>query len=128
MAAAVYAYPALAWAFVAGVIVQVFLIGLGLFADPDAVELHVGFGWIVHLFPILIVVAAAIARAGRRRILQAAALAAIMFVVPLLPGLRGSAPVVAALHPVLALLAFGAAVGVAIAATRFAQAGRARPG
>ena len=125
MVAARYAYLLLAWAFVVGVIIQVFLIGLGLFADPDATELHVAFGWIVHLFPILIVVAAAVARAGRRHILQAVALAAIVFVVPLLPSLRDSAPVVAALHPVVATLAFGVAVGVAISATRFTQAGRA---
>ncbi|MEP7081664.1 MAG: DUF6220 domain-containing protein [Chloroflexota bacterium] len=128
MVAARYAYLVLAWAFVVGVVVQVFLIGLALFADPDSTQLHVDFGWILHLFPVLIVIAAAVARAGRRRILQVVALAAIVFVVPLLPGLRESAPVVAALHPVLALLAFGAAVGVAIAATRLTQAGRAVPG
>ena len=125
MVAARYAYLLLAWAFVVGVIIQVFLIGLGLFADSGAVKLHIDFGYILHLFPLLIVTAAAVARAGRRRILQAVALAAIVFVVPLLPSLSGSAPIVAALHPVLAMLAFGAAVGVAIAATRFTQAGPA---
>lgn len=128
MVAARYAYVVLAWAFLVGVLVQVFLIGLGLFGEPDAVELHVNFGWILHLFPILIVIAAALARVGRRRILQAGALAAIVFVVPILPSLRDGAPVVAALHPVLAMLAFGAAAGVAVTATRFLQAGRAVPG
>lgn len=128
MVAARYAYLISAWAFVVGVVVQVFLIGLGLFGEPDAVGLHVNFGWILHLFPALIVIAAAVARVGRRLILQAVVLAAIVFVLPLLPSLRGSAPVVAAFHPVLALLAFGAAVGVAIAATRFTRAGRAPAG
>jgi hypothetical protein len=123
-----YAYMLLAWAFVVGVLVQVFLIGLGLFDDPGSVQLHVDFGWILHLSPILIVIAAAVARAGRRRILQAVALAAIVFVVPILPSLREAAPVVAALHPVLAVLAFGAAVGVAIAATRFVRMGGAGGG
>ena len=128
MVAARYAYLVLAWAFLVGLVVQVFLIGLGLFADSGAVKLHVDFGYILHLFPLLIVIAAAVARAGRRRILQAVALAAIVFVVPLLPLLRADAPVLAALHPVLALLAFGAAVGVAIAATRFTRAGRTAAG
>lgn len=128
MVAARYAYLVLAWAFVVGVLVQVFFVGLGLFDDPASLQLHVDFGWILHLAPILIVIAAAVARAGRRRILQAVALAAIVFVVPLLPSLREGAPVVAALHPVLAVLAFGAAVGVAIAATRFVQVGRAGTG
>jgi Family of unknown function (DUF6220) len=63
-----YVYLALAWAFVAGVIVQVFFIGLGLFADPGAVRLHVDFGYILHLFPLLIVLAAAVARAGQDRL------------------------------------------------------------
>lgn len=128
MVGARYTYMILAWAFVVGVLVQVFFIGLGPFDDPGSMQLHVDFGWILHLAPILIVIAAAVARAGRRRILQAVALAAIVFVVPILPSLRESAPVVAALHPVLAVLAFGAAVGVAIAATRFIQMGRAEPG
>ena len=128
MVAARYAYLILAWVFVVGLVIQVFLIGLGLFSDPGAVELHVTFGYILHLFPLLIVIAAAVARAVRRRILQAVALAAIVFVLPLLPLLRDSVPVLAALHPVLALLAFGAAMGVAIGATRFTQAGRAVAG
>lgn len=126
MIVARYAYVVLAWAFLVGLLVQVFIIGLALFDDPGAARLHVNVGWILHLAPILIVIAAAVARAGRRRILQAVGLAAIVFVVPILPSL--GAPVVAALHPVLALLAFGAAVGVAIAATRFVQAGRAGTG
>ena len=128
MVAARYAYLVLAWAFVVGVLLQVFFAGLGLFDDPGLMQLHVNFGWIVHLFPILIVIAAAVARAGRRRILQAVALAAIVFVIPLLPMLRESAPAVAALHPVLAMLAFGAAVGVAIVATRFVRIGPAEAG
>ena len=128
MVAARYAYLVLAWVFLVGLVIQVFLIGLGLFSDPGAVELHVTLGYILHLFPLLIVIAAAVARAGRRRILQALALAAIVFVVPLLPLLRDSVPVLAALHPVGALLAFAAAAVVAISATRFTQTGRAVPG
>ena len=82
--AARYAYLVLAWAFAVGVVVQVFFIGLGLFAGSSNIELHVTLGWIVHLAPLLILAAAALARAGRRRILEAAALAAVVFVVPIL--------------------------------------------
>ena len=128
MVAARYVFLALAWAFVIAIVVQVFLIGLGLFADPESTRLHVEFGWILHLAPILVLIAALVARAGRRRILQAVGLAVIVFIVPLLPSLRDSVPVVAALHPVLALLAFGAAVGVALSATRFIRAGVAPDG
>ncbi len=71
-----YAYAALAWAFLAGVVLQVFFIGLGLFDGADYRQLHADFGWtILHLAPLIILVAAPFARAGRRRILQAVALA-----------------------------------------------------
>ena len=112
-----YAFVALAWAFVAGVVLQVFFIGLGLFAGSENLELHVTFGWILHLFPILILVAAALARAGRTRILQATALAVTVFIVPILAILRADTPVLAAFHPVGALLAFWLAIVVARGAT-----------
>ena len=117
-----YAFLALAWAFVAGVVLQVFFIGLGLFAGSENLELHVTLGWILHLFPILILLAAALARAGRTRILQATALAVTVFIVPILATLRADTPVAAAFHPVGALLAFWLAIVVARSATRLVRA------
>ena len=116
-----YLYAGLAWAFVAGVVVQVFFIGLGLFAGSENVELHATLGWILHLVPILILVVAAVARAGRRQILLAAALAVTVFIVPILVTLRADMPVLAALHPVGALLAFVLAIMVARAATELVR-------
>ena len=112
---------ALAWAFVAGVILQVFFIGLGLFVGPENLALHVNFGWLLHLGPLPVLVAAALARAGRTRILQAAALAILVFFVPILAALRTDAPLLAAFHPVGALLAFWLATVVARGATRLAR-------
>lgn len=123
--AARYAYVALACAFVLGVVVQVFFIGLGLFAGSENLALHVNFGWILHLFPLLILLAAALSRAGRRHWHWALGLAATVFVVPILATMRADAPVVAALHPVAALAAFGLAWVVArnsLAAFRAAPA------
>ena len=94
-----------------------FFIGLGLFAGSENTELHVTLGWILHLVPILILVVAAVARAGRRQIMLAAAMAVTVFIVPILPALRADLPVVAALHPVGALLAFLLAIMVALGAT-----------
>jgi uncharacterized protein DUF6220 len=116
-----YAYAVLAWAFVAGVVVQVFFIGLGLFAGSENLALHVNLGWILHLVPILILAAAALARAGRRQILLAAALAVTVFIVPIFALLRDSAPVIAALHPVGALLAFWLGIVVARGATQLVR-------
>ncbi len=117
-----YAFVVLAWAFVAGVILQVFFIGLGLFVSPKNLELHVAFGWsVLHLFPILILIAAALARAGRTLILQAAALAVLIFFVPALPLLRTDMPMLAALHPVGAVLGFWLATVLARGATRLVR-------
>ena len=116
--AARYAYFALAWAFVVGVVLQVFFIGLGLFAGTEFREVHAYFGWtILHLSPLLILVATPLARAGRTRILQAVGLAVTVWIVPILAVVRADAPVVAALHPVGALLAFWLAIVVARGAT-----------
>jgi nicotinamide riboside transporter PnuC len=112
-----YIYIALAWGFLAGVVLQVFFIGLALFAGSENLDLHVSLGWILHLAPILVLIVAAVARAGRTRILQATALAVTVFVVPIFALLRDSAPVAAALHPVAALLAFWLAIVVAQGAT-----------
>lgn len=111
--AARYVYVGLAWAFLAGLVVQVFFIGLGLFAGNEGTELHVAFGWILHLVPLLILAAAALSRAGRRHWTWALALAVVVFITPIFVILRADLPVAAALHPVGALAAFWLAIVVA---------------
>jgi FtsH-binding integral membrane protein len=116
--AARYAYAALAWAFVAGILVQVFFLGMGLFDGPENLALHSDFGWLLHLGPLPVLLAAALASAGRTQILQTAALAVTFFFVPILAAIRTDAPVAAAFHPVGAVLGFWLAVVVALGATR----------
>lgn len=120
-----YSYAALAWALVVAIVLQVFFIGLGLFASSEYVALHVNFGWILHFAPVLLVVAAAAAGAGRARIAWAIVLAIVIWFVPILAVLRDGAPVVAAFHPVVAVSAFLLAVAVAFAAFRLARDGNA---
>ena len=108
-----YAYATLTWAFVAGILLQVFFIGLGLFVKPQSFDLHVGFGWLLHLGSLAIPVAAALARAGRTRILQATGLVVIFFIVPVLAAVRADAPWAAVFHPVGALVGFWLATIVA---------------
>jgi hypothetical protein len=119
--AARYAFAALAWAFAVGILLQVFFIGLGLFVKPESFDLHVNFGWLLHLGPLPILVAAALARAGRMTILQAAALVVTFFFVPILAAIRADAPSLAAFHPVGALLGFWLAIVLARGATRLAR-------
>lgn len=111
--AAQFGYAALAGAFVVGILIQVYFIGLGLFSSSDYKEVHAAFGWLLHLAPPFILLAAALARAGRRQLLQTAALAVLIFFVPILAAIRADAPLAAAFHPVGAILAFVLAIVVA---------------
>ena len=101
-----YAFLVLAIAFAAGIVLQVYFIGLGLFDGSENLALHRDFGWILHVAPLLVLLAAALARAGRTRILQAVALVVVVWIVPILAAVRADLPMIAAFHPAGALLAF----------------------
>ena len=108
------AYVVFAWLFVAGMVLQVFLIGLGILGrQSSGTSLHRDFCWLLHLIPLLVVLLAALARAGKRHWQWALALAVVVFLVPIFAVLRDSSPVLAAFHPVAAVLAFPLAIVVA---------------
>jgi hypothetical protein len=114
-AGARYAYVGLAWLFVVGVVVQVFLAGLGVFStDPRDIALHVNLGWVLHLWPVLILISATVGRVGRPTLLWVGALVATVLVQPFLPGLASTSEILAALHLVNALLIFWIAVKLAL--------------
>jgi hypothetical protein len=112
-----YVYAALASAFVVGILVQVYFIGLALFVSSGYREVHATFGWLLHLAPPFILLAAAFARGGRNVILRTSALAVWFFFVPILAAFKADAPLTAAFHPVAAVLAFVLAIVVARDAT-----------
>lgn len=120
--AARYAYAVVAWATVTAIVLQVFFIGLGLFDGSEKLELHRTFGWILHIVAVIVPITAGLAAAGRTRILLAILLAAMVWVVPILAALRSEAPIVAAFHPVGALLTFWLATIVARGATSLVRA------
>ena len=111
-------YLVLSWLFLVGLVVQVFVIGLGLFGDPAYRATHRDLGWILHLSPLLVLLFAALSRAGSRHWQWALALALVVFLVPIFATLRDSSAVLAALHPVSAVLAFTLAVIVAFNSMR----------
>jgi uncharacterized membrane protein len=115
-----YSYVAVAWAFVAAIAIQVLLIGLGLFANSEFRTLHVNVGWILHVVPLVVLVAAAAAGAGRRGILLAAAMAVLIWLVPILAAVRSTAPLLGAFHPLGAMVAFSLTIVVARGATNLA--------
>jgi len=94
------AQPWVAWLFVACVVVQVFLAGLGVFDNPTQFVTHREFG---YLFGWLVFVLLALAIAGRmgRRIIGLSALLIVLFILQsVFVAFRTSQPALAALHPV----------------------------
>jgi hypothetical protein len=107
------------WVFVAALVVQVFLAGLGLFAGAENWRTHVDFGysavWIVIL---LLPVFALLARLPRREVGLSFLLLALYIPQCLLPPLvrAGGPGFIAAFHPVNALLMFVLGVRIGLRA------------
>ena len=109
------AFPWLAWLYVAVLVIQVFLAGLAVFADPATFTTHVAFGQVVvGLLTLLLPIAAWL---GRTPFVRTSVGILLFYVLQTaLPEVRASYPVVAALHPVLALGLFWLAVRLAMQA------------
>jgi len=90
----------LAWVLVAGLVVQIFLAGLGVFREAAAFANHRDFGYTLELLPILLLVTGLIAGLGRRAALLAAGIFGLFLLQSVFVALRADAPEVAALHPV----------------------------
>jgi hypothetical protein len=107
----------LAWLYVLGIVVQFFLAGLGLLGG-ESMTAHSDFGWsVLHLFPILLIIAAAVGRVGRNLLIMVVALAVVGFVQPLwVTEFRGE--LLGAMHVLGALVIFVLAHNVARASTR----------
>ena len=118
MAGARYVYLGLVWIYLGAILVQVFLAGTGLFSAQRDFEPHIGLGWILHLVPVLLIIAAAVARVGARLLWWSAALLVVQFIQPILPALRTGMPWAAALHPVLAVIIFWLAASIGLQAWR----------
>ena len=100
----------LAWLFVAAVVVQVFLAGLAIFGATRDFALHVDFGYtVIGLITLAVLLSAVIGGLPRRTTGLSLLLLVLYVVQTALPQAKASLPVVAALHPVnaLVLLALG---------------------
>jgi len=105
-----------AWLFVACIVVQVFLVGLDVFAKQGG-SVHRDFAYLYGwLAPILVLIAAAAGASPRTRALTLVLL--VLFAAQtVLPSLRDEFPPLAALHSANALAIFGLAIVVARRAT-----------
>lgn len=114
------AHLVVAWAFVAGVVLQVFLAGLGVFDDPATFNVHASWGYTLEILPLLLLALAAVGRLGRRQLIFPAAIFGMFMLQSIFVGLRADLPMVAALHPVNGF----AILFVGIVTAREAWAGR----
>jgi hypothetical protein len=107
------------WLLVAGLIVQVFLAGLGVFDSPATFATHRNLGYTLELLPLVMVVAGLAAGVGRRLCGLSALIFGLFLVQSILVAVRADAPVIAALHPVngflIVLLSIVVARGVMVA-------------
>lgn len=105
------AYSGLAWLALALGVLQFFLAGLGIFG-ASSFSAHEGVGYLFHTIAVIVFL---LALAGPRtgRDIGLGALFAILATVQIyLPELRGDAPELAAVHPLLALLLLGLAAHI----------------
>jgi hypothetical protein len=115
-------HGAVAWLFVGTIVVQVFLAGTAIaqLGGSNDFSTHREFGYtIVGLAALAVVVTAVLARAGRQAIGISLGLLVLYIIQTILPNVTG---VVAALHPVNALLLFALAVWYARRAWRASAA------
>ena len=118
-----YMLAASAVLFVAGVALQFVLIGLALtqLGGSGDTGVHINVGYWLPIIPLLTLMLCWPARAGGRMALLVALLFVDTFVQGILPSLRSGVPVIAALHPVNALVLFGLGVITARRAVALAR-------
>jgi hypothetical protein len=109
-----YLFAGSAVLFALGVVVQIFLAGFGISRlGSQGMQAHIDFGYMLSLVPILPLVLAWAARAGRQTIVMCAVLLIVTFVQTLLPLPRDGVPWISALHPLTAFVVLGLAIMVA---------------
>jgi hypothetical protein len=107
-----YLFVAVAILFVAGIAYQVFLAGMAVFG-AGAWSSHIDFGYLVTIVPVLLILTAWLAKAGRRTVWLSVVTLVVAQVQTILPWFREDVPWISALHPVNAMVIFG--LGIVLA-------------
>jgi Family of unknown function (DUF6220) len=102
-------HAGVAWLFVGAILFQVWLAGSAIpqLGGTGNFASHAGFGYLIGLIVLALVITGVIAQVGRRRILQSLGLLGLYVIQTILPSLDPDLPAAAALHPVNALVLFG---------------------
>jgi hypothetical protein len=101
------------WLLVAGLVVQVFLAGQGVFDSPDRFELHASFGYTLMALPLFMLLSGLAGAVGRRLIGLSGLMFGLFFLQSILVSLRGQATAIAALHPLNGFLILFVSIAVA---------------
>ncbi len=107
------AYIGVAWLFLACIVIQVFLAGLGVFAGAQHFKVHRGFGYLFGWLTLVLLILALAGRMGRRWIGLSSLLLLLFAFQSVFILLREALPAAAALHAVNALAIFVVALHVA---------------
>ena len=113
---------------VAGLVLQVFLAGLGVFDDPAFFLTHRDTGYMLELWALVVLLFAALARAGRAQVGLSALVFGLFLLQSVFVAVRVSAPAVAALHPVNGFLILFVSIVIARRAWALARENRAEAG
>jgi hypothetical protein len=104
---------AASWLLVAGLLVQVFLAGMGVFAGVTNFATHRDFGYALEALPFLLVITGLVGGYGRGPVVAAAVMFGQFILQSILVLQRDAIPAIAALHPVNGFLILLIAVWVA---------------
>jgi hypothetical protein len=97
-------YHLVMWFFIACLMVQFFLAGLGVFAGPGNFVVHRDFAYLFGWLAVIATILAVVGGMGRRFILLTLLIVGLMALQSVFVLLRGSSPAIAALHPVNGVL------------------------
>jgi membrane-bound metal-dependent hydrolase YbcI (DUF457 family) len=116
-------YLSAAWLFPAAMLIQVFLVGLSLFTGQAYWSTHREVGHSLAVLPLLLVMLAYLGRLPRSEKLLIWLLFGVYLVqAEVFAAIRDSVPLLAAFHPVLALVLFALAIIIALRARTVVQA------
>jgi len=116
-------YLIAAWLFSAAILIQVFLVGLSLFTGQAYWSTHRDVGHSLAVLPLLLVILAYLGRLPRSEKLLIWLLFGVYLVqAEVFAAIRDSVPLLAAFHPVLALVLFALAIIIALRSRTVVQA------
>lgn len=93
-------HAAIAWLLVAVLVIQVWLAGRGVFESPTVFITHRDFGYMISIFPIVLLVLGFLGGLGRRAAMMAAGIFGLVILQSVFVVMKTSSPAIAALHPV----------------------------